>query len=208
MQIPDRRVLFFGDSLVAGAGDPTGLGWVGRVTSASSGAGLPVTAYNLGVRGDTSVQVAARSRHETGPRLASGVDTRIVVSFGANDTTIEDGVQRVDAERSCLALSDILERARAIGLPTLMVGPAPVEDAEQNRRIERLSAAFGEICASPGVPFIAVIEALKGSKVWGREIASGDGAHPSSAGYAALARLVLRAGWLNWLAEHGGLLGA
>ena len=36
------------------------LGWVGRVVAASFAAGTPVTAYNLGVRGETSVQVASR----------------------------------------------------------------------------------------------------------------------------------------------------
>jgi acyl-CoA thioesterase I len=95
-----------------------------------------------------------------------------------------------------------------LGLPTLMVGPAPVVDAEQNRSIERLSVAFCEICASRGVPFVAVTNALMGSDAWGEEVARGDGAHPSSAGYTALAQLVLTAGWLDWLAGHCELLGA
>jgi lysophospholipase L1-like esterase len=126
--VTDRRVLFFGDSLVAGVGDPSGLGWVGRVVAASFAASTPFTAYNLGVRGETSVQVASRWRAETRARLSPGADTRIVMSFGANDTTIEDGVQRVEAERSFGALSDILDRAQAIELPVLVVGPAPLDD--------------------------------------------------------------------------------
>ena len=195
----DRRVLFFGDSLVASAGDPTGLGWVGRVVAASFSAGLPITSYNLGVRGETSVQVAARVRQETGPRLSSGADTRVVVSFGANDTTIEDGGRRVEAERSRGALGEILERGAGIGLPVLVVGPAPVDGAEQNRRIQRLSADFGELCAASGVPFVAVIEALLASDVWSKQVADGDGAHPGAAGYEALAQLVLAGGWMDWL---------
>ncbi|HTQ67860.1 MAG TPA: GDSL-type esterase/lipase family protein [Solirubrobacteraceae bacterium] len=195
----DRRVLFFGDSLVAGVGDPTGLGWVGRLVAASFAAGLPVTAYNLGVRGETSLQVAARVRQETGARLSAAADTRIVMSFGANDTTIEDGVQRVETQRSRDALNDILERARTIELPTLVVGPAPVDDTEQNRRIERLSVAFDELCRSRGVPFLTVIDTLLGCEVWSRQVASRDGAHPAAAGYQALTELVLSGGWLDWL---------
>jgi acyl-CoA thioesterase-1 len=117
----DRRVLFFGDSLVAGAGDPTAQGWVGRVAGASFGLGLPLTAYNLGVRGETSEQVAARWRAEALPRLAAGSDARVVLSFGANDTTVDDGCLRVEPERSCAALADILggvaRAARADGRP-------------------------------------------------------------------------------------------
>lgn len=197
--VADQRVLFFGDSHVAGVGDPSGLGWVGRVLVAAFAAGMPLTAYNLGVRGETSVQVASRWRPETRARLSPGADTRVVGSFGANDTTVEDGVQRVEAERSCGALGDILERAAAIGLPALVVGPAPVDDAEQNRRIQGLSDAFGETCASRGVPFLAVVEALLASDVWGEQVASGDGAHPGAAGYEALTQVLLAGGCLDWL---------
>ncbi len=195
----DRRVLFFGDSLVAGVGDLDGLGWVGRVVAASFAAGMPVTAYNLGVRAETSVQLASRWRQETSPRLSPGVDTRIALSFGANDTTIEGEQQRVVPDSSRLALDTILDRAAMIGLPVLVVGPAPVDDDEQNRRIQALSVAFGEICAERGVPFVSVIEPLLASGLWSEQVASGDGAHPGAGGYDALADLVLAGGWLGWL---------
>jgi acyl-CoA thioesterase-1 len=195
----DRRVLFVGDSLVAGVGDPSGRGWVGRVVEASFAAGVQVTAYNLGVRGETSVQVASRWRGETGPRLVPGADTRIVMSFGANDTTIEDGKRRVDPDRSCAALGDMLDRAATIGLPVLMVGPAPVDDAEQTRRVQSLSVAFGELCGEHGVPYVAIVEPLLASTVWSEQVAERDGAYPGAEGYAALGQLVLAAGWLDWL---------
>lgn len=195
----DRRVLFFGDSLVAGVGDALGLGWVGRVAAASFAAGMPVTAYNLGVRGETSVQVGSRWRQETGPRLLPGVDARIVVSFGANDTTIESGQLRVEVDRSRDALASILDRAETIGLSVLVVGPAPVEDAEQNDRIHSLSDSFASVCADRSVPFVSVIEPLLASPIWMDHVAAGDGAHPGAAGYDALADHVLASGWLDWL---------
>jgi acyl-CoA thioesterase-1 len=176
-----------------------GLGWVGRVVAASFAAGIPITVYNLRVRGESSLQVASRWRQEARPRLLPGADTRIVLSFGANDTTIEGGQRRVEADRSSGALDTILDRAATIGLPVLVVGPAPVDDAEQNRRIRSLSAAFGEVCAERAVPFLSVVEPLLASKLWGEQVADGDGAHPGAAGYDALARLVLADGWLDWL---------
>src|SRR5204863_5458617 len=91
----DRRVLVFGDSIVAGVGDPEGRGWLGRVVAECWAAGLELTAYPLGVRRQTSVEVARRWRDETLPRLAQDVDCRVVFAVGANDTTLEDGAARV-----------------------------------------------------------------------------------------------------------------
>jgi lysophospholipase L1-like esterase len=74
--VTDRRLLFFGDSLVAGVGDPTGAGWVGRVVATSFASGLGLTAYNLGIRGETSEQIASRWRTEALPRLLAGAAGR------------------------------------------------------------------------------------------------------------------------------------
>jgi acyl-CoA thioesterase-1 len=148
----DRRVAFIGDSLVAGVGDPMGLGWVGRVVAASFGLGLPLTAYNLGVRRETSEQIAARWTTETVPRMLPGTDARVVLSSGANDTTVEDGQLRAP-ELSCAALAAILQDAAHPGRPVLVIGPAPVDDPEQNEPIRNLSAAFAEMCERAGAAF-------------------------------------------------------
>jgi acyl-CoA thioesterase-1 len=195
----DLRVLFFGDSLVAGVGDPAGKGWVGRVVAASYEEGLALTAYNLGVRGETSQQVGARWRAEALPRLLPGTDARIVLAFGANDTTVENGRLRVEVERSCSALSMILQETAALDVRVLMVGPAPVDDPEQNERIRVLSATFADICHRTGVSFVSVVEALLACPVWMQEVATTDGAHPAADGYEAMSQLVIAAGWADWL---------
>ncbi len=195
----DRRVLFFGDSHVVGVGDSTGLGWVGRVVARVAAADLPVAAYNLGVRGDTSVHIAARWRGEAERRLLAGAHTGVVLAFGVNDTTIEDGERRVADERSREALATILEEAAMIGLPALVVGPAPIDDREQNRRIEALSARLSEACVERGTPFIASFGSLLASQIWKEQVAAEDGAHPSSEGYSVLAEIVLTGGFLDWL---------
>jgi lysophospholipase L1-like esterase len=197
--VTDRRLLFFGDSLIAGVGDPSGRSWVGRVVATSFRLGLPLTAYNLGVRGETSEQVAARWRSEALPRLSPGIDGRVVVSFGANDTTIEHGRLRVASERSCAALARILEGATALGLVSLVVGPAPVDDAQQNERVQVLSASFSEVCSNAGVRFIGVVEQLLATGIWMTQVMGGDGAHPGAEGYDVLADLIMAAGWMDWL---------
>lgn len=158
-----------------------------------------MTVYNLGVRGETSTDVAARWRAEAVPRIPSGGDARMVLSFGVNDTTMQAGALRTPADASRRALIAILEGARAMGLATYVVGPAPVDDAEQNRRLQDLTDAFAEACRERDTPFVHVLMPLLESATWMSEMAAGDGAHPGAAGYDAIARLLISTGLPAWL---------
>jgi lysophospholipase L1-like esterase len=196
--IADRRVLFVGDSFVAGVGDPTGLGWVGRVVAGAHTAGHPLTAYNLGVRRETSTDVAARWPGEARPRLTADAEARMVLAFGVNDTTIEGGRPRVAPATSVANLTGAIDAAADLELPLLIVGPPPVADAAQRARIEALSLRFADVAASRGIPFVDAFGPLSRAAVWDEELRAGDGAHPGSAGYALLAELVMDP-WLAWL---------
>jgi lysophospholipase L1-like esterase len=200
----DRRVLFFGDSFVAGVGDPGGLGWVGRVVAASYRAGLPLTAYDLGVRRDTSLDVEARWRAEALARTHDAAAYGVVLGLGVNDTTEEDGELRVAPGVAVDALGRILGGAAQLGLRAFVVGPAPVGEPAQDDRIRALSQALEPVAAEHGAPFVAVAEALCVSAAWRSEAAAGDGAHPGAGGYEELAGLVLAGGWLDWLASLSG----
>jgi lysophospholipase L1-like esterase len=195
----DRRVLFCGDSFVAGVGDETGLGWVGRVVAAAFAGGLPLTAYNLGVRRETSLDVAARWRAEARPRMAVQAGYGVVFGFGVNDATAGDGRVRVEPGLAVDALGRVLDEARGLGMGAFVVGPPPSGDAAQDDRIGALSAAVAAVAAARGVPFAPVLDALCAHGAWTAEAAAGDGSHPGAGGYAELARLVLAAGWLGWL---------
>src|SRR5689334_860809 len=96
------RICFFGDSFVNGTGDDDALGWVGRVVADARRAGCDLTAYNLGIRRNTSADVAARWEGEARLRLPADCDGRLVFSFGANDC-VSSGVDRgsrVEPEQS------------------------------------------------------------------------------------------------------------
>jgi acyl-CoA thioesterase-1 len=190
----DRRVCFIGDSYVAGVGDPEHRGWVGRVVAESHRNGRPVTAYNLGVRRDTSEDVSRRLPAETAVRWVAGCDNRLVVSFGVNDTTEVDGAVRVAPERSVANLRAIADDAAAQAVPLLVIGPPPVADPEQNDRIEALDALFAEAV----FPYVGVFDALRIERDWMRAVTLGDGAHPGAEGYNLLTELVVPA-WENWL---------
>jgi acyl-CoA thioesterase I len=186
---PDLRVAFVGDSITAGVGDATALGWVGRVVAAARGDGIDLTGYNLGVRRETGPQVQARWLGEAQPRLRLGDGFGVVLAVGVNDTTEDGGERRVPERETLAAVQRVAEQADAAGWRLLVVGPTPVDDDEQNRRITGLSAAMGVRCADLGAPFLELSAHLQDDE-WRRNVASRDGAHPTAAGYERLAALI------------------
>jgi acyl-CoA thioesterase-1 len=181
----DVRVCFVGDSFVAGVGDSAGFGWVGRVVAASAERARPLTAYNLGVRRQTSVQIAARAAVEVPPRLAEAGEARVVLSFGVNDTKMEDGAQRVSTEDTLAALHDAVRAVAPV--PVLVVGPPSVVDEAHDERARRLAEALRVECATAQIPFLDAHGATSGHSLWLTQARAGDGAHPGAAGYAQLA---------------------
>ncbi|MGW5388496.1 GDSL-type esterase/lipase family protein [Nocardia sp. NPDC003963] len=194
----DQRICLVGDSFVAGVGDPQALGWTGRLTAHARAAGAARTVYNLGVRGHTSADIAARWSAECLVRLPVESDGRVVFSFGVNDTVFVDGRPPVEAQSSAANLSVLLTTARAQGWPVLVVGPPPVEDAGHNRRIEELDRSFERICAEFEVPYAPSFRLLADDPVWGEQVRAGDGAHPGAEGYAVFADRLLPT-WRQWL---------
>ncbi|MEV0278753.1 GDSL-type esterase/lipase family protein [Streptomyces sp. NPDC050610] len=197
------RVCFVGDSFVQGIGDPEYRGWVGRVLQATRG---DITAFNLGIRRNTSEDVLARCWQEIGPRMLPGADNRLVVSFGSNDMVEEDGRVRVAPARCLDNLATVLDESRRQAVAPLVVGPPPVIDAGERhlRRASELADKMAALCRTRNVPFIATTKALADDPTWTEEALAGDGAHPGSGGYQKLADIVLDSQWHKWIAHPGG----
>ncbi|MFJ2190145.1 GDSL-type esterase/lipase family protein [Kitasatospora sp. NPDC087861] len=146
------RICFIGDSFVQGLGDPEFRGWVGRVLQTAA---PDATAFNLGVRRDSSADVLNRCWAEVEARTRPGADNRLVVSVGANDAMAQDGAMacsaepapgtaptqgavqqddrpprgsapRVAPDRTLANLAALLDGARERGIGVLVVGPPPV----------------------------------------------------------------------------------
>ncbi|MEC4892084.1 MAG: GDSL-type esterase/lipase family protein [Oscillatoria sp. PMC 1051.18] len=191
---------FIGDSFVNGTGDKACLGWTGRICADACQQGYNITYYNLGVRGETSLDIKLRWYQEVSCRLPKTADSRVIFSFGANDTTKVEGKTRVDFEDSGRNLESILKVAKQ-EFPVLMVGIPPIaDDLAQNQRIARLSDKFAEVCSQLNIPYLDVFTPLQTSQVWLSEAIANDGAHPRNAGYTELANLVKNwSAWLSWL---------
>lgn len=191
----DIRICFVGDSMVAGTGDPEHLGWVGRVCAQAAAQGIALTAYNLGVRRETSSDIAKRWDQECTPRLPASSQTHVVFSFGVNDMTEESGRTRISTEHSVANLKAILAQAK-MRYQVMMIGPPPIAGAQQNERITALSGQYNVICKELKVPYLSVVEALSVNTTWMQQVAKSDGAHPQAEGYMEFAKLVLN--WPQW----------
>lgn len=204
------RFCFVGDSLVNGTNDPEFLGWPGRLAQDEVTAGHDVTVYNLGIRADTSEMIAARWRAECEARLPAVQPCALVFSFGVNDTALENGVRRVPFERSLEIAREMMTSAKD-WLPTLWVGPPPVELDETTfdptpdihyqftrERIRELSTAYAEIASQIGVPYFDLYDRLDGAPEWQNCYDGSDGVHPQSQGYALVSQHISQ--WDSWRA--------
>ena len=191
----DVALVFLGASMVAGVGDPKGQGWVSRVVGRTQHPDLELTAYNLGVRGDTTADVLNRWRTECPPRWAGRSEKRLVISVG-----VDDAATGVTLARHRLNLANILDDAASAGIGTFVVSPPPSDDQDLNAKLEVLVEAQADVCSRRGVPFVDCYRPLLGHEQWRSDLAASSVAHhPGQAGYGLIAWLVLHNGWYDWL---------
>lgn len=194
----DIRICFVGESFVNGTGDRTYLGWTGRVCQTAAQSGHTITYYNLGVRRETSTELAKRWQPEVLRRLPDGCEQKLVFSFGTNDTTLEGSHPRVELVNSISNACQILTLAKQ-HCPTLLISPPPIADQEQNQRTQVLCQHLASICQDLQIPYLDVFTPLSQSAIWMQEVVAGDGAHPDAAGYTEFAQLVDHwSAWNHW----------
>jgi lysophospholipase L1-like esterase len=189
------RICFIGDSFVSGAYDEECLGWVGRIGAAARRRKHDVSPYNLGVRGETSVQIARRWRAEAERRQSPQQEGRLVFEFGVNDVREVNGKRQMEAAQSLAAAREILT-ASVAWKPTLMIGPPPGGDQPRNARVKDLSESMENLCTLLGVPYFDSFTPLLSSATFIASTKAIDGTHPNATGYAEWARLI--DGWSPW----------
>ena len=209
------RICFIGDSITNGYGDPEYCGWPAYLCAAARRGGADITAYNLGVRSDTSSMVRARWRDEAAARLPAEMPGALVFAFGINDCAHIDGVRRVEPADSMANAEAILGAAKA-WLPTIFVGPTPIDGARttpqflpgktleiRNDLIADMNARLEALCGNLAVPYIDVMTPLGRAEAWQTAMAAGDGVHPTGEGYAMVAgQIGSSAAWRGLIGEN------
>lgn len=189
----DIRIAFIGDSFVNGAGDSSFLGWVGRVCQVTQkmNSNIELTAYNLGIRRETSVNILERFEYEIDARLKDGDKLIIVFSFGVNDCVLIDGKQRVSYEQSNQNLKLILNKANEKSNDIVFVMPPPIADNKMNQSIQKLISLYAQTCDELNIGYINLFDELSQNDIWTNETKQNDGAHPQVNGYELFANLIL-----------------
>ncbi len=191
----DLRICFVGDSYVQGTGDPDCLGWAGRLCVNARRAGHNLTGYNLGVRRETSRDIAQRWLAECERRLPATTDNYVVFSFGLNDVTLENGAPRVAGDETLAHLRAMLVAAKS-RYRALVIGPVAVPDIERNAPLLRLSDGMAGVAAELDIPCLALFPHFVDDAQWLDEVRQNDGAHPRASGYARIAALI--EAWPQW----------
>ena len=203
------RICFIGDSVTVGTGDAACRGWPSYLSALETDRGHDVSCYNLGVRAETSLDLAKRWKAEATPRLPDHVAGKLVFMVGLNDCADFNGTgARVDPALSLETAKTMVADA-AGWKPTLWIGPTPVRKQPpmispgegirytfDRVRTSALNDAYRTAAEEIGVPFLDLHAPLAEDAGWNADMEAGDGVHPTQAGHERLADVI--SGWDAW----------
>ena len=190
----DIRIVILGDSTISAAGDPRGMGWVGRVTAKTPANSPRIDVFALPAPDETSAMLAERWKAEVGRRFSPDTDNRLVLALGNLDPASGTSISR-----SRLNIATILDECRRAGISTFVVGPTPHHNPELNRDVEHLVSGYEDVASRRGVPFVDCFRPLVEHQGWNSEILASQHNLPGQVGYGLMAWLVLNRGWYEWL---------
>ncbi len=188
------RIVIIGDALATSAGDPKGMGWVGRVAAKTAASDPLAEVYAIAAPEETSATLSARWAAEVQKRFSPDTDNRLVIALPNSDT-----VAGISTSRSRLNLATILDECRSAGVSTFVIGPTPSRIATLNRDIEHLASGFEDVCARRGVYFVDCFRPLVDHEGFKHELENSPSGHPGQLGYGLMAWLILNRGWFEWL---------
>jgi hypothetical protein len=187
------RVVVLGDELLTGAGDPKGLGWLGRV-QARTPAGDDVAVFPLAKIAEATAQLLERWQSEAMPRFSKDTENYLVLALSSQDILAQTTISR-----SRLNLASLLDDAIREGVKVFVVGPTPTGVKEYDAEVEELSAGFADVVKRRQLKYVDCFSPLKDHEGWLAEVSQHPRRLPGQVGYGLIAWLVLNRGWFEWL---------
>ncbi len=193
------NILVFGDSITWGAWDIEG-GWASRLKKyndskvISSNLEIYNSIYNLGVSGDTSVDLLNRIENEVTSRLDQDDDNIVIIAIGTNDSqfSFKENINKVSLEDFRENLLKITEIADRLNVKVVFIGLFPVDDLKvnpipwkptysySNEQIDKYNRAISKFADTRELTFIELY-----TQAMNLEYRSFlfDGLHPNEAGH-------------------------
>lgn len=167
-------VVMLGDSLTAGYELSESEALPAVVERMLADKGVKAKVVNAGVSGDTTAD--GLNRYDWSVK-GTGADL-LVVALGANDF-----LMKLAPERPKKNLAAILDRAKADGIPAVLIGVA-IPDNNLDPQDAAYAAIYPDLAAQYGVPYLKNFMA----PVAGRsDLLMEDGLHPTARGVEAMA---------------------
>jgi len=188
------RIVVLGDGLVSAAGDPKGLGWVGRVTAKTPSTSPRIDIFVLPAPDETTSMLAERWTDEVKRRFSADTENRLLIALSNADPAAG-----ISISRSRLNIATIVDEAKRAGIESFLVGPTPHRNPELNSEIEHLASGFEDVAARRGIPFVDCFRPLVDHEGWNEEINLAENHLPGQIGHGLIAWLVLNRGWYEWL---------
>ena len=195
------RIFCFGDSITLGYNDSTGLGWPGRLGRDLVHGNDSVAVYNLGINGDTSLDIAARWRQEAEARSRDTVGL-MLFAFGFNDGAKADGGRvQVELDTSVATARRMLIEAMSLS-EILWIGPTPLDESVnpmqtefaswdmRNADIASYDEAYASLARDIGIDYLRLFPEFVSSPRYQAALVAGDRVHPGDDGYAMIAERI------------------
>ena len=190
----DVRIVILGDAIISAAGDPKGMGWVGRVTSKTPSTSPRIDIYALPAPDETTSMLAERWQSEVQRRFSAETENKLVIALSNHDPAAG-----ISISRSRLNIATIVDEAKRAGIETFLIGPTPHRNKELNGEVEHLASGFEDVADRRGVPFVDCFRPLVEHEGWNLEIETSEYGLPGQVGHGLIAWLVLNRGWYEWL---------
>jgi hypothetical protein len=188
------RIVILGDAIICSAGDPKGMGWVGRVASKTPSNFPRLDIYALPAPDETTSMLAERWQAEVQRRFSAETENKLVIALSNHDPAAG-----ISISRSRLNIATIIDEAKRSGIESFLVGPTPHRNKELNSEVEHLASGFEDVASRRGVPFVDCFRPLVEHEGWNLEIETSEHGLPGQVGHGLIAWLVLNRGWYDWL---------
>lgn len=190
----DVRIVILGDAIISSAGDPKGMGWVGRVASKTPSNFPRIDIFALPAPDETTSMLAERWQTEVQRRFSAETENKLVIALSNHDPAAG-----ISISRSRLNIATIIDEAKRAGIESFLVGPTPHRNKELNSEVEHLASGFEDVASRRGVPFVDCFRPLVEHEGWNLEIETSENGLPGQVGHGLIAWLVLNRGWYEWL---------